>query len=62
MNNKYIRHLKTVLKHKYYVGKICFKFGLYKQGILHDMSKFSQIEFFTSVKYYQGNRSPIDAE
>ena len=62
MNNKYVRHLKTILKHKYYVGKICFKFGLYKQGILHDMSKFSPIEFFTSVKYYQGNRSPIDAE
>ena len=25
------------------------------------MSKFSPIEFFESVKYYQGDRSPIDA-
>ena len=56
------KHLKTVCKHKYYVGKCCFKFGLYKQGILHDISKFNPIEFFTSVKYYQGNRSPIEAE
>lgn len=35
--------------------------GLYKQGILHDLSKFSPIEFFESVKYYQGTSSPIDA-
>lgn len=34
-------HLKTVCKHKYWVGKYCFKAGLYKQGITHDLSKFS---------------------
>lgn len=56
------KHLKTICTHKYYVGKVCFKFGLYKQGILHDLSKFSPIEFWTSVKYYQGTSSPIDAE
>jgi hypothetical protein len=28
---------------------------------MHDMSKFSPTEFFESVKYYQGNCSPIDA-
>lgn len=60
--DNYIKHFKKVCKHKYYVGKICFKFGLYKQGLLHDNSKFSPTEFITSVKYYQGNRSPIDAE
>jgi hypothetical protein len=43
-------------------GKYCFKFGLYKQGILHDLSKFTPTEFWTSVRYYQGNRSPINAE
>lgn len=31
------------------------------QGITHDLSKFSPIEFWESVKYYQGTRSPIDA-
>ena len=56
------KHLKTVCTHKYYVAKYCFKFGLYWQGIVHDLSKFLPIEFLTSVKYYQGNRSPIDAE
>ena len=54
-------HFKKICKHKYYVGKYCWKIDLYWQGIVHDLSKFSPIEFFESVKYYQGNRSPIDA-
>ena len=54
-------HFKKICKHKYYVGKYCWKIELYWQGIIHDLSKFSPIEFFESVKYYQGNRSPIDA-
>ena len=57
-----IGHLKTVFRHKKEVAKICFKFGLYWQGIIHDFSKFSPTEFIPSVKYYQGNRSPIEAE
>lgn len=56
------KHFRKICTHKYYVCKYCFKFGLYKQGLLHDLSKFSPIEFWTSVKYYQGNSSPIDAE
>lgn len=60
--NVYIKHLKVVCKHKYYVMQMCFKCGLYKQGILHDLSKFSPIEFFTSARYFSGDRSPIDNE
>ena len=59
--NKIWNHFKTVCKHKYYVGKYCFMAGMPIRGILHDMSKFSPTEFIESVKYYQGNRSPIDA-
>ena len=55
------KHFKKICKHKYYVGKYCFHYGLYKQGLMHDLSKFSPTEFFESVKYYQGDRSPIDA-
>ena len=40
----------------------CFKVGLFKQGLLHDMSKYSWEEFKTGVKYYQGTRSPNAAE
>lgn len=40
----------------------CFKVGLYKQGLLHDLSKYSWEEFRIGVKYYQGDRSPNAAE
>ena len=59
---KYIKHFITITKHKYYVAIECFKRGLYWQGIVHDLSKYSFIEFFTSAKYFQGNKSPIEAE
>lgn len=52
-------HLKTILVHKYWVAHYCFKIGLYWQGIVHDLSKFNPIEFWESVKYYQGDRSPL---
>lgn len=55
-------HFKTITTHKIAVTKLCFKCGLYKQGILHDVSKYSWIEFCAGVTYYQGNRSPIDKE
>lgn len=56
------KHFKTVTRHKYLVMKGCFKVGLYWQGLVHDLSKFSPSEFWVGVKYYQGNRSPNNAE
>ncbi len=58
---KVFQHFKKICIHKYYVGKYCFKMGLYWQGLTHDLSKFSFVEFWESAKYYQGGRSPIDA-
>ena len=55
-------HFKTITRHKFLVMKYCFKIGLYKQGILHDLSKYSWTEFRVGCKYYQGNRSPNNAE
>lgn len=60
--NKFFSHLKTITKHKLLVTTYCFRAGLIKQGILHDLSKYSPSEFFPGVKYYQGTRSPIGAE
>lgn len=56
------KHFKTITYHKYLVMKGCFKVGLYKQGLLHDLSKYSPSEFLVGVKYYQGDRSPNNAE
>lgn len=55
-------HSLTINKHRLEVMRLCFKCGLIKQGLMHDLSKYSFIEFFSGVKYYQGYRSPIDAE
>ena len=55
-------HLKTVTYHKYQVARGCFKVGLYWQGITHDLSKYSPTEFGVGIKYFQGFRSPNNAE
>lgn len=60
--NKVFGHLKTITQHKIKVSQLCFRCHLYKQGILHDLSKYSYIELKTGFHYYQGYRSPIDAE
>lgn len=56
------RHFHTITQHKLLVMRECFKVGLYRQGLLHDVSKYSPSEFWTGVKYYQGDRSPNAAE
>lgn len=56
------KHLRTILHHKNLVRKGCFKVGLYRQGLFHDMSKYSPVEFLVGCKYYQGDRSPNNAE
>lgn len=59
---KWWRHLKTINYHKWLVMRYCFRLGMYKQGLLHDLSKYSLTEFMVGAKYYQGNRSPNNAE
>lgn len=60
--NKAWKHFKTITYHKFLVAKGCFRVGLYQQGLLHDMSKYSPTEFRVGMKYYQGDRSPNNAE
>jgi hypothetical protein len=55
-------HLTTVLKHRHMVMLHCFKAGIIKRGLLHDLSKFSPTEFIPGVLYFQGNRSPNEQE
>jgi len=57
-----IKHFKTITYHKWLVLKGCFAVGLYKQGLCHDLSKYMPSEFLVGVKYYQGTRSPNNAE
>ena len=55
-------HFRTITRHKLLVMRYCFRIGLYKQGLLHDLSKYSPTEFLVGCKYYQGTRSPNNAE
>ena len=57
---KTLLHLRKICIHKYWVARYCFKCGLYWQGITHDLSKLSWTEFWESVRYYQGDSSPIN--
>ena len=56
------QHFKTITRHRLIVMAGCFRIGLYRQGLTHDLSKYSPTEFRAGAKYYQGVRSPNAAE
>ena len=55
-------HLRTINHHKVLVMRHCFRVGLYKQGLQHDLSKYGFTEFWLGVRHFQGDRSPHDGE
>ncbi|MCR5294981.1 MAG: DUF5662 family protein [Lachnospiraceae bacterium] len=55
-------HLKTITKHHNLVMSYCIRAGLIRQGLMHDLSKLSPEEFLVGIRYYQGTRSPNNAE
>ncbi|MDD3795606.1 MAG: DUF5662 family protein [Lachnospiraceae bacterium] len=60
---KTMGHFRTITEHKVQVMKHCFAIGLYYQGLMHDLSKYTPSEFLMGCKYYQeGKRSPNNGE
>lgn len=60
---KILGHFCTITEHKFLVFQGCRKVGLVYQGITHDLSKFSPVEFINGCRYYQGGkRSPNNGE
>lgn len=57
-----IKHFKTITKHRHAVIRNCFKAGIPLQGLRHDLSKYLPSEFIPGAKFYQGTRSPNEAE
>ncbi|MBE6917272.1 MAG: catalase [Ruminococcaceae bacterium] len=55
-------HFCTITHHRMLVLAGCFRVGLYRQGLTHDLSKYSPTEFLIGARYYQGDRSPNAAE
>lgn len=56
------QHFLTITKHRLLVMGGCFRVGLYWQGLVHDLSKYSPTEFWNGARFYQGTRSPNAAE
>jgi len=56
------QHFCTITKHRWLVRQGCFRVGLYWQGLTHDLSKYSPVEFWNGARYYQGTKSPNTAE
>ena len=56
------KHFKTITAHRHRVMIWCFRMGLIRQGLTHDLSKYSPTEFWNGARYYQGVRSPNAAE
>ncbi len=59
---RFFGHLHTINMHRFLVMTTCFRCGMFSQGLKHDLSKYSPEEFFPSVRYFQGYRSPISYE
>lgn len=57
-----IAHFKTITEHRNLVCRYCLRLGLVRQGLCHDLSKYSPTEFWRGARFYQGFRSPNDEE
>lgn len=54
-----IKHFITITRHRHMVMRYCFKCGLIRQGLVHDLSKYGPTEFWRGAKYYAGGiKSP----
>ena len=49
--HNFFGHLHTINTHKLEGMKNCFRVCLYKQGLLHDLSKYSFSEFIPSIYF-----------
>lgn len=60
--SKALNHFRTITRHRHKVILNCFKAGIPRQGLKHDLSKYSPTEFLEGARYWQGTRSPNDRE
>lgn len=56
------QHIHTINHHKKLVMQGCFRLGLYRQGLTHDLSKYTWPELRTGILYYRDGQSPHNGE
>lgn len=59
---KYLKYLKYVLEHKWYVFLESCAMGIPIKGIFHDMSKLTKEEFIPYANYFYGDKEDKDEE
>lgn len=50
----FLKYLWYLIKHKWYVLIECIKLGVVWRGIIHDLHKFSPVEFIAYARYFYG--------
>ena len=58
----FIKHFRTITKHRHVVLGLCIKAGIPMRGLLHDISKYSPTEFLEGARFYLGFKSPTERE
>lgn len=58
----YLKYLKYVIRHKWYVFVECCKLWIPLRGLLHDISKLRPSEFIPYAKYFYGNNWVQESE
>ncbi len=58
--NKAWNHFLTITRHRHAVIRNCARAGILWQGLRHDLSKYSPVEFCEGARFWQGDRSPND--
>lgn len=51
----YLKYAAYVIRHCWHVRKMCWKNGLYWQGLVHDLSKWRPSEFIPYARYFYGS-------
>ena len=59
---RFMGHFRTITRHRHQVMIHCAKAGIFWQGLLHDLSKYSPTEFMPGVRFYDGTHSPTEDE
>ena len=52
-------HLSTITIHKWRVMKLCFRCGLYKQGLKHDLSNILLLNLFRVSAIFKGTAARL---
>lgn len=60
--NVFFKLTCRIVTHKFWVAFYCFQLGLYWQGLVHDLSKFSWTEFSRSIKFWHDKKSSLANE